>query len=244
MRKNISRVIILSVAGVLLLAAKPAIALDSSTAEAQVKQVITEYIYARFPQRKDSQVKIVFQYAESAFEKISRIDKPVQFNLIDLSPNFQPFGQVVMPIQANWDGGQERLFLRADIKVYDNVVIAKRKINKGEMVSAADFDVALKDITFLPRKFFAKRDSLQGLQMTANVQPQQTIYDWMVRKKPVMGKNTEISIVVNAPNVYVKSAGIALEDGEIGQLIRVKKLDDKNKLTAKVINSMEAEVEM
>lgn len=109
------------------------------------------------------------------------------------------------------------------IKIYANVYVAARKINRGETISENDAVTAKKDITIYKNGEIPERNSIIGTVANQNI-PKDAIFTLNNIKTAQFGisKGDIVNIISRSGAVAVKLKGTALQDAEQGKKIRVQ----------------------
>lgn len=212
--------------------------------ESRVSDALKDYIIGKYPQYSRDDIKISFKYAENAFDKLEKMSGGFKIEVIEGYPEFKPLGSVVFPLKVS-DGEEiEKLFLRAKVEVMKNVVAAAKYIKKGTIIAEDDLKIELRDIALLPEKYFADAGPIIGKEAKLSIPSNSTLFSWMVGEQPVVRRGATITIVVSAPGLTVKSKGEAQEDGYLNDEIKVKRMDSKKVVLAKIISPAEVEVKI
>jgi flagella basal body P-ring formation protein FlgA len=133
-----------------------------------------------------------------------------------------------------------------DVKKLQPVPVAIRKIDGGEVLSAANvrFQRVVVDNT---QKVAVAADSLMGRRarrpMSAGhpIEPDDVEAD--APTAAVIHANDLVHLIATVGPLQVKTRGEALQDGRIGQAIQVRNLDSKNVVTGRVVDRSTVEVE-
>ena len=123
--------------------------------------------------------------------------------------------------------------VRAELKIYDKVWVAKDWIKRGGNLNNIAFEereissslssVPGKD--FEPHKYLAKR----------NIKPGEIINLLYVEGIPLIVKNSPVSVIFKTPLVSITIPGIAVTSGKTGDFIKVKNIRYKKNYMGKII---------
>ena len=113
---------------------------------------------------------------------------------------------------------------------------AANKINKNSVISADSLSLSKKEVALLPAKYFTSADDVEGKAAKTNISESSIVYDWMIKAVPIVSKGDKIKISVSGNNLLLETDGIALEDGQIGDKINVRRNDSGKNINAIVID--------
>lgn len=218
-------------------------ALDVEGLKEKAAKAAVEFVKKKCPEHRDAEIKVVFKYSENVFERLSSLDKDISFVILDEYAGFKPIGNVILPARVKVRGKEdEKVYLRAKVSVIENVIVASKTIRKKEMLSSEDVELAKKDMANYPYRYFSKKSSVLGKQTTSTISKGSIIADWMIIIPPVIERNDMVSIMVRTGNVRAEVQGIALEDGSIGDEVKVRNITSKKEIKAVVVDSGKVEV--
>lgn len=138
---------------------------------------------------------------------------------------------VSCPDNGNW---QYRLSIKVDFTL--PVLIAARDVNRGERVSQLRTD----DVAFSSVKpgFLQQTDQLAGYIASRKISAGTVINEDLLKKAGVLHRGQPVNIVVQSESVLLSTTGVALENGYINDVIRVKKENGRT-IKCRVINEGE-----
>ena len=211
--------------------------------EKQMRAAVVGFIEEKFPEHAADDISVTFSYANQTFKTIEALYGELTFKVLELYPNYKPFGSVVIPIQVYQDGAAyKRLFIKSKVEIYRPLVVATRKIKKLEVLNAADLTLKRIDIATSSKEYFTKKERLLGQQTKTIIREGKPIYSWMVRAVPWFSRNDEVNLTVKRGNVRVRVLGRALGDGYLGKQVKVRRLDSRKEFIATVTGTFEVEV--
>ena len=123
-------------------------------------------------------------------------------------------------------------------------MIARRRIKRGEAISPEDLALEERDIAVIPQKYFEDINKVANTESKTTIPKNSTIFEWMIKEIPLVHRGEEVAILVTAPNLMVKTVGIALEDGYLGKGIKVKRQETNKTLEGLLVSSDEVEVRL
>lgn len=240
MKRKIYRRLILttlSFALIFAFAVKTA-AIEVDALKERASKAVQDFVRGKSVEYKNAEIVVSFKYSDSLFERIKGFGDSVSFVVLDEYSSYKPVGNVVLPAKVRAKGrADEKVYLRAKISIIEDVISARRTIRKKEIISEDDIEFIKKDIAKYPYRFFVEKSSILGKQATSTISKGAVLADWMIRIPPIVERNDNVSIVVNVGDVIAEAQGIALEDGAIGEEIKVRNVSSKKEIKAVVVDS-------
>ncbi len=212
-------------------------------AASKIENTIKDYIVSERPEWKDENIKINLSGNEEIFklyenDRSIKVKVPEIYKLTKISPKML----IPVIITANSKNKSYNLWVR--VEVYKDVVVAKNKIDRNAAVSEDDVELLNREIALLPERYFKDINDVIGKYARTNIKEGSIVYDWMVKLQPVIIKGSTIKITVIGSNLVLETEGIALEDGQIGDKIKVRRIDSGKIFEAIVTGSASAEVKL
>ncbi|MFA8341698.1 MAG: flagellar basal body P-ring formation chaperone FlgA [Rhodothermaceae bacterium] len=108
-----------------------------------------------------------------------------------------------------------------ELKLYDEVLIARRKLTKGENLSKSDFTVSEKDITQYRSDIVLGNTSLEFFRAKRSINPGDVLTAGSIEGIPVVNKGDKVIANLLKGNVHITFEALAKQDGKIGDKIRI-----------------------
>lgn len=140
------------------------------------------------------------------------------------------------------DGVYKEFSTVARVKTFDNVIVAKRMLDRHQKITEDDIEVQRVETTSFRRHFFRRDEAVVNHRTRQVIQKGKVIFANMVELPPVIKRGDVIKIKIVLKNVEVTALGQALEDGRLGQTIHVKNISSGKRLQARVINEKTVKV--
>jgi len=146
-------------------------------------------------------------------------------------------GYAYLPIKISHDSDRElKSTITLKVKLFQDVLVAKRKIIRGEEISIADFVFVEKEISKLRSEPITNYNLLNGA-IAKSVIKENSIVDLnMLDRKPAIEHGDRVSAKFTVGTVEVSFFVTAREKGSIGDKIKVVR-DDKKMFRASIINN-------
>ncbi len=135
-------------------------------------------------------------------------------------------GPSVVRVGFDVGGRTERtMSVTADVRIWRPVVVAGYMLQRGEEIELASCELAERDVTQVRGGYFTDMAAIQGLQARRTVGIGDIITEKHVEKIPVVRRGDAIRLIARAGRMSMSAVGEALQDGGIGDRIRVKNSD-------------------
>ena len=210
---------------------------------ARITKAIVSYLIAKDPVYSGKKIEVSYKYADRVFGDLKARKGNITFTIAELYPDFMPVGNIIVPIHVVVDGvPKEKIFLRTKVSVFDRIVVAKRRLKRGEVITSAEAGIEERDIAALNPKVIRDMSAVNGKEVKTFIPGGNPVYDWMIRERPLVKKSEKIKITTGSENVIVAVAGLSLEDGDLGSEVKVKNLASGKELIGVVIGTGEVEI--
>ena len=229
----------------LLCVAFPAFALTQKEVVSSIDAVISNAVKERHADWSIARIKINYKYADTVIKSLAGRKGSVTFAIVDLYPDFEPVGDVIIPVQVYVDIKEaEKIFLRAKVEVWMDIVVASKKLSKKTLITEDDVKLASKDVGGLPKRFFLDESKVIGKELVSSIGEGIVLQDWMVRVPPLVSKGGEVELMAAVGDLSATASGIAMEDGYLGDKVKVRNVDTKREVSGMVSSTGEVSVEI
>jgi flagella basal body P-ring formation protein FlgA len=134
------------------------------------------------------------------------------------------------------------VYQRASVRVFDQVVVAGRFLDKGTILSAADFRLERRDLSQLSGGYETAPAALIGKQLRGALTAGAVIPPQAVKIIPAIRKGAVVKLVVRQGGMEITSSGIALSDAGLGERVQVRNEASKRVVEGTVIDNHRVEV--
>lgn len=190
------------------------------------KSDLDNYLKKNLSEYQDYKYEIL-RLPES-YKKIELL-KPNEFNL---SGNM-----IYIPVQVVEKSGRIfRSILSVRLKLYKDVAVAVKKINRKENLVESDFVLKKEDITKIKGTPVYSLRGIDSFRSSITIKPGDIVVKQMIEQIPVVKIGDELNAEYISGNVMVTLDVFARQEGVTGQIITVI-TKDKKLFKAKVINS-------
>jgi flagella basal body P-ring formation protein FlgA len=136
------------------------------------------------------------------------------------------------------------LYVPVTVSVMSQVVVAKTQLTRGSTVTREDVKLEKRDIARLHRGYLDSLDKAIGKTVKYSVRANQVVTPSRIDSPLAVKRNGRVMILAANSSVQVRMTGTALENGSIGQRIRVKNRSSKRELEARVVEQGVVQVSM
>ena len=150
-----------------------------------------------------------------------------------------------IPVRVElWNKGKpiRQLMVTADIRFYEAIAVAARRLGRHEAVASEMLKFERRDVTEYPGGYFTRPEDLIGMRTKRSIPYDRMLTKGCVEKIPVVLRGTQVALVAETKNVHVSAIGIAKADGGIGDRIPVMNKDSRKRVTAEVIDAQTVRV--
>ncbi|MBN1104814.1 MAG: flagellar basal body P-ring formation protein FlgA [Deltaproteobacteria bacterium] len=144
-------------------------------------------------------------------------------------------GHVAVTINFFVDGKQVRnVPVSGKITVRQEVVKAARRISPGQTLGREHVTLVAEQSSNLQRDVLTNLEDVLGKRAVRSIQPGQPITSQMTEDPPVVKKGTGVLILAQSELIRVSTRGKAMEDGRLGEEVRIMNLRSGKEIFATV----------
>ncbi len=155
-----------------------------------------------------------------------QLTRCAQVPTAQLAPGARREGQTTIQVRCagpvSWS-----LFIPVRIERYLSVVVLDRPVERQQMIGPADLRLERQAVSSLTSGYFSDLESVIGLRTRRRLAAGQVLIPAHVEQPPLIKRGQEITIYAVKPGLTVQMKGIALEDGRLGQRIRIRNSSSK-----------------
>ena len=215
----------------------------SNDVSSRITKAIISYLVTKDPSYSGKKIEVSYKYADKIFGDLKTRSGKVTFLIAELYPDFKPIGNIIVPIQVVVDNvPKEKIFLRTKVSVFDRIVVAEKRLKRGDSISSSEAEIEERDVAVLSQNVIKDINFVIGKEAKTFIPSGNPIYDWMVKDRPIVKRNEKIKIKAGSQNISVAAVGIALEDGNAGSEIKIKNLNSGKELIGVVTGTGEVMV--
>jgi flagella basal body P-ring formation protein FlgA len=185
--------------------------------QAQVEQTLRRYVLANGPWNAD-QVDVKAPAFKPLPLRAGRLALRVVKHGRIIGPGMQTF------LVAVDVGGKEetQVWVRSDIKIYDNVVVSTRPLAQKEMIAPDDVRLDWREIGGGAPRPYTRIEEVLGKQMSRSTAANEVLTIAQAEPPQVVRHGSAIVLVYENAHLRVETSGEALQAGKVGETIKVK----------------------
>lgn len=183
-----------------------------------VKENLAKYLKANLSGYKDFKYEIVRMPAD----KDSKLEI-LKNKEISLSGNL-----AYVPVRlTDKDKRVSRAFITVRLKLYKNVLVAVKPLNRKENLTASDFEFKEMDITQINGTPFTSEKDIKSLRSKIFIKSGNVLIKEMVEPVPLINAGDPVKAFYIEGSVAITTDAISRQDGLKGEIIRIMSKDGK-----------------
>ena len=127
------------------------------------------------------------------------------------------------------------LFVTAQVRQLMDVVITNRPLIRNSIIGPNDVRLSEQDVIRLSGDYFLQPTDVIGKQVRRPIGSDQVINSRMVEVALAVKRGDQVSLESRRGSLVIRTVGVALEDGNLNQQIRVRNENSGNEVRAIVI---------
>ena len=159
--------------------------------------------------------------------------KNFSYSQFSVKPLYQttPIGRFAIVLKVTRPETKiEKETIRLNIRKYADVVVAGERIKRFDEISLAEVSIERKEITALREDPLISLKSVTNMRARRNIAKNRILTKGDIELKPVVKSYSDVNIIYVSGLCKISAEGKALQDGQTGELIRVK-----NKSSGKIV---------
>ena len=163
---------------------------------------------------------------------------------IFIEPPKRMVGLFVLPVYLSDSKGKRKIEFQVDVRVLDNVLVLKRTITKKECINSEDTYFTERDIT---NQLIRSNEPIKNINKLINTRAKnflkkdEVLTAEMLEQIPDVLVNEELVMSAENKNINVELKVKAVQEGNIGEVIKVITPKYKKELKVKIINKKNVE---
>lgn len=228
-----------SILSVLLIFASICIYAESSQSLELLKSKIEQYVLNELSSYTEGKVQVVADKIDARLNlKACSDDQLAIFNPYQtpmLSTN-------TIGIKCKEDTNHWTLYVPIRVTVLKTVLVAKRPLIKGSRITDDDIYQTELDVQKLKQGYFIDKNALLGQVCKQNISADSPLNAYNIELAKLVHKGEQVTIVASIDNLTISMAGVAIEDGALGEPVKVKNLSSKRIIEAQVSGARNVKV--
>jgi flagella basal body P-ring formation protein FlgA len=154
---------------------------------------------------------------------------------IDLFSSKPVVGTVPVKVVLLLNAGDQLTYAAtARVRVFASVVVATERLDRHDIITGGALRAETREVTHLTDGYFTAPAEIEGKRVRRVITAGAVLRASDVEAIPLVGRGAGVTVAVVLGRVTVTSKATALEDGEIGEIIRVQDHTTGKRLLATV----------
>ncbi|MEE1866415.1 flagellar basal body P-ring formation chaperone FlgA [Pseudomonas auratipiscis] len=181
--------------------------------------------------------------------QVNNLDPRLRMPLCDrqldasLESPAQPIGRVTIRVRCE-GSSPWTVFVPAQVRLFRHVVTVVRPLKRESIVSEQDVSLRERDVGLLNQGFLSSLDQAIGLKVIRPTVMDQVLTPQHLEQAEVVRKGDQVVITARSGTLSVRMPGEALSKGGQSEQIRVRNLNSKRVVKARVTGPGQVEVAM
>ena len=157
---------------------------------------------------------------------------------VDMPSNCRYLGKVSSLVTIKVNGTAiRRVHVSGHVEVSRDVFCATHTIRRGDVIRIpGDVELVKRPLSRLRGAAITDLDLINGYVASRSIRPGQVITEDLVEAPMLVERGKRVMIVAESPYINIRTPGIVLQDGAAGELVAVKNIMSKRKVTAMVVD--------
>ncbi len=187
---------------------------------------------------KDDEVRVEkFRVEPRTFEL--KHNQPYRLDWITVP---RPGSNTAILTYAGANGNFQTIRLWGFVEVLKKVPVVVKPLQAGEVLREEHVSLELRELSRLPHDVVFDLSSALGKEVRMSLRPGMVLRTSHLQLPVLIKRNEEVELIAQGKNFIVKAKGVALENGRLGEVIRVKNKESQKVVFAKVAGERLVEV--
>jgi flagella basal body P-ring formation protein FlgA len=143
-------------------------------------------------------------------------------------------GKITVGVRCNGEKPWT-LYVPVTVSIMLPVVVTTTDIHRGTLIRKEDLQLEMRDISSLHRGYLESLDQAVGKSVKQSIRSNQVVTPSKIVSPRAIKRNSRVTILASSNSIQVRMAGIALENGSIGERIRIRNQSSNLEIDAKVV---------
>ena len=212
------------------------VAAESYQSLAEITNTVKQFIQSENSLDEDSEVAIGRLDPRL---RLKSCDEPLHSFFPQASRNTKTTVGVRCPGSNPWT-----IYVSATISRVDKVLVARLHLRRGSQIKASDFDFKEYDLNRLKYGYFTDLKQILGKTLKRHLNQGAVLTPSAIAISKVIKRGESVSILAETAGITIRAKGQALEAGGIGDIIRVKNLNSKKEIEARITGPGQVKVDL
>lgn len=223
-----------------------------------INGMFTSTLFASEPHQQiiDAVTQAVSAHVDALFPD-SKLRKEIQVGAIDKRLQLATCEnlQVTLPVNQSYnrrinakidclDSASWSITLPVSLRVFRLVAVASNQLVRNHRILAEDISFSEVDLDKLKQGYFTSSQALVGLQLKRNLMPQAPFTPKLLTLPVVIQRGEQVIISAQSSSLLIKTNGVALSNGALGQKIPIKNMRSERVVEGRVTGPGQVMVNM
>lgn len=186
------------------------------SAQAQISAAIDHYL-GDLQSSRYSRMEANVQPLDARL-RLAPCSQPLQ---VEHQPRDRVGGRITFKVDCSEAGGWT-VRIPANLQVFDYVVVAATSIPMGTQLSGSELTEQEMDVALQYRGYYRSIDEVRGFVTRRPIPAGQVLSPVTVNPAHLVTKGETVTILAESPGLSIRSVGVALMNGAMGDVIQVK----------------------
>ncbi|MEH6386493.1 flagellar basal body P-ring formation chaperone FlgA [Pseudomonas profundi] len=154
-----------------------------------------------------------------------------------------PVGRVTVRLSCESDV-RWRLFVPAQVSLFEDVLVAVRPLGRQDVISASDVALMERDTGLLNGAYLTDPQQVVGMRLRRPIAADTVVSPAQLEQDEIVKRGDKVVISAANTQISVKMPGEALEGGTVGSQIRVRNTRSGRTVSARVVAPGQVSVAM
>jgi flagellar basal body P-ring formation protein FlgA len=136
------------------------------------------------------------------------------------------------------------LYVPVTIRIFKQVVVTKRTLQRGAVLTGSDIKLASNDLADLNRGYFEDISQNLGMKLKRRLSAGEPLTPSMLEQPQIITRGQRVNILAVTGEMVVRSTGKAMDHGAAGDRIGVMNMSSKHKIEGVITKDGEVRVDM
>ncbi len=148
--------------------------------------------------------------------------------------NWRKMGKITVGVRCNGERPWS-LYVPVTVSIMLPVVVTTTELHRGALIRREDLQLDERDISQLHRGYLESMDQAVGKSVKQSIHRDQILVPSRLVSPQAIKRNSRVTILASSNTVQVRMVGIALENGSIGERIRIRNQSSNREIDAKIV---------
>ncbi|NOZ53876.1 MAG: flagellar basal body P-ring formation protein FlgA [Gammaproteobacteria bacterium] len=181
--------------------------------------------------------------------RVGKIDPRLQ--LRQCSKPLQPFSKHSGNLSGNITIGVRcsspkpwTVYVPTEINIFEHVIVSAQPLARGQLISQGDIKIMKLRTSHNNLAYYRKPDNVIGMVLSRNISAGKVITPRLIQMPKLIKRGESVTLLAKTPYLAVRMKGKAMEDGTMGQLIKVRNISSNRVVEGIVAKASIVEVPM